>query len=153
MRILVFSDSHRVIQPMLDAVSKYNPDAVFHLGDVMPDADMISIAFPSLKLYKVAGNCDYFLQNSPLEQLAYLEGKTILYLHGHTQSVKLGLDSAVHKAESVQANILLFGHTHVRQKKQFGELLAVNPGAAANGAAALLTWTDGGEVTCEHISI
>ncbi len=153
MKILVFSDSHGRINPMLEAVGKYNPDAVFHLGDVMADADQISIAFPTLKLYKVAGNCDYFLQNSPLEQLAYLDGKTILYLHGHTQSVKLGLDSALYKAESLQANILLFGHTHVRLKKQFGELLAVNPGAAANGAAALLTWTAGSEVTCEHITI
>ncbi len=153
MRALVFSDSHGHVQPMLDAIGKYHPDVVFHLGDVMADADQISIAFPTQKLYKVAGNCDFFLQNSPLEQMAYVEGKTIFYLHGHTQSVKLGLDAVLYKADSLQADILLFGHTHVRLKKRFGELLAVNPGSTAAGAAALLTWTKGGDVTCEHISI
>lgn len=153
MHVLVFSDSHGRVKGMLDAIETYHPDAVFHLGDVMADADMISITFPTQKLYKVAGNCDFFLQNSPLEQLAYLDGKTILYLHGHTQSVKLGLDTVLYKADSMKADIVLFGHTHVRLKKQYGGLLAVNPGAAANGSAALLTWTNGGEVTCEHISI
>ncbi len=153
MKILVFSDSHGKINPMLEAIDKYNPDAVFHLGDVMADADQISIAYPTLKLYKVAGNCDFFLQNSPLEQMAHLEGKTILYLHGHTQSVKLGLDSVLYKADSLKANILLFGHTHIPLKRQFGELLAVNPGAALNRRAALLTWTPTEKVTCHHLTI
>ncbi len=153
MRVLVFSDSHGRVKPMLDAIETYHPDAVFHLGDVVADASQIALAFPKQKLYQVAGNCDFFRQNGPLEQLAYLEGKTIFYLHGHTQSVKLGLDAVLYKADSLQADIVLFGHTHVRLNQRYGELLAVNPGAAANGVAALLTWTDGGEVTCEHISI
>lgn len=153
MRVLVFSDSHGRVKPMIKAVEKYRPDAVFHLGDVMADADQLSLAFPTLKLYEVAGNCDFFRQNSPLEQMVYLEGKTIFYLHGHTQSVKTGLDAILMKADSLKADILLFGHTHIRLKKNFEELLVVNPGAVANGAAALLAWQSGGEVTCKHISI
>lgn len=148
MRVLVFSDSHGRAQPMLDAVSIYRPDAVFHLGDVIRDGDKLREAYPDLPCFQVAGNCDLNPGNYPLEYTVELAGKTVFYLHGHTQYVKSGTSSAVRAAQSLGADILLFGHTHRPLKECYGGLLAVNPGAILDGRCALLTWERGGEAAC-----
>lgn len=148
MRILVFSDSHGRVGPMQDMVERYVPDAVFHLGDVVRDGDKLAELYPQMPFYRVAGNCDWNNPGLPLEDVARLEGKTILYMHGHTQSVKSGVSLAVHAAQAIQADVLLFGHTHRPLCEDYGDLLAVNPGAAQDGYGALLTWEKGGEITC-----
>lgn len=146
MRVLVFSDSHGRVQPMLDAVSLYAPRAVFHLGDVIRDGDRLREAFPQLPMFQVAGNCDLDPRGYPLEYTVELEGKTFFYLHGHTQHVKSSVVPAVHAAQSLGADVLLFGHTHRPLNQRYDGLLAVNPGAVLDGRCALLTWERGGEV-------
>ena len=146
MRALVFSDSHGRVQPMLDAVDLYRPDAVFHLGDVVRDGERVKEAFPQLPFYQVRGNCDLYQDQCPLESVARLAGKTVFYLHGHTQHVKAGLSYAVAAAQAVEADVLLYGHTHVPVTARYDRLLAVNPGAILDGRCALLTWEPGGEI-------
>ena len=146
MRALVFSDSHGRVRPMLDAVELYQPDVIFHLGDVVRDADRIKAAFPQLPFYQVQGNCDWGQTGYETEGIARLEGKTVFYLHGHTQYVKSGLSHAVAKARSLGADLLLYGHTHRPQEDDFEGLLAVNPGAIQDGRCALLTWEGAGEI-------
>ena len=147
MRILVFSDSHGRVGPMQDMVELYAPDAVFHLGDVVRDGEKLAKLYPKLPLYRVAGNCDWNNPGLPLEDVVRLEGKTIFYMHGHTQSVKSGIGLAVRAAQSIQADVLLFGHTHRPLREDYEGLLVVNPGPAQDGCAALLTWEKGGEIT------
>lgn len=147
MRILVFSDSHGRVGPMQDMVETYGADAVFHLGDVARDGDQLAQLYPKLPFYRVAGNCDWSLQGTELERVAYLEGKTVLYLHGHTRQVKSGPRMAVQAAQELGAELLLFGHTHRPFCQRYDGLLAVNPGAAQDGCGALLTWERGGEIT------
>lgn len=153
MRVLVFSDSHGRIQPMLDAVSSYAPEAVFHLGDVIRDGDRLREAFPRLPLFQVAGNCDLDPGGFPLEHMVELEGKAFFYLHGHTQRVKSSTDTAVRAARSLGADVLLFGHTHRPLNERRAGLLAVNPGAILDGRCALLRWERGGEVVCDPLSL
>lgn len=148
MRILVFSDSHGRVGPMQDMVERYVPDAVFHLGDVVRDGEKLVELYPKIPFYRVAGNCDWNNPGLPLEDVARLEGKTILYMHGHTQRVKAGISLAVRAAQAIQADLLLFGHTHRPLSQDYNGLLAVNPGAAQDGCGALLTWEKGGEITC-----
>lgn len=148
MRILVFSDSHGRVGPMQDLVERYVPDAVFHLGDVVRDGEKLAGLYPKIPFYRVAGNCDWNNPGLPLEDVARLEGKTILYMHGHTQRVKAGISLAVRAAQAIQADLLLFGHTHRPLCEEYDGLLAVNPGAAQDGCGALLTWEKGGEITC-----
>lgn len=152
MRILVFSDSHGRVGPMQDMVERYAPQAVFHLGDVVRDGDKLQELYPKLPFYRVAGNCDWNNPGLPLEGVARLEGKTILYMHGHTQRVKSGPGLAASAAQEIQADLLLFGHTHRPLREEYGNLLAVNPGAAQDGLGALLTWEKGGEITCIPVS-
>lgn len=153
MRVLVFSDSHGRVQPMLDAVSLYAPEAVFHLGDVIRDGDKLRQAFPQLPLFQVAGNCDLDPGGFPLEHTVELEGKTFFYLHGHTQHVKSSMAAAVRTAQSSGVDVLLFGHTHRPLNERYEGLLAVNPGAILDGRCALLTWERGGEVACLPLSL
>lgn len=131
---------------MLDAVELYRPDAVFHLGDVVRDGQKVRQTFPHLPFYQVQGNCDLGRADCESEAVARLEGKTIFYLHGHTQFVKAGLTHAVARAQALEADLLLYGHTHVSLETQYGALLAVNPGAILDGRCALLTWEGAGEV-------
>lgn len=146
MRALVFSDSHGRVQPMLDAVALYHPDVVFHLGDVVRDGGRVRAAFPQLPFYQVQGNCDLGRGQCPLESVARLEGKTVFYLHGHTQHVKAGPSYAVAAAQAVEADLLLYGHTHVPMEARYDRLLVVNPGAIQDGRCALLTWEENGEI-------
>ena len=139
MRVLVFSDSHGKINPMIDAVELYRPDVAFHLGDMTRDAEKLRLACPDLRLYQIPGNCDHDLF-APQEATLELAGKTIFYLHGHTRGVKSGVGQAVSAAQSLGADLLLFGHTHRPLKAEYDGLLAVNPGAVKDGRCALLTW-------------
>ena len=142
MRALVFSDSHGRVQPMLDAVELYRPDVIFHLGDVVRDGEKVRLAFPQTPFYQVRGNCDWDRADQETEGVARLAGKTVFYLHGHTQYVKSGLTHAVARARALGADLLLYGHTHRPQEDDCGGLLAVNPGAIQDGLCALLTWTE-----------
>lgn len=151
MRILVFSDSHGRTRPMLDALERYDVDGVFHLGDVVRDGELLR-QHTQLPFYQVAGNCDLLHPGYPEEQVARLGGKTIFYLHGHTRGVKSGVDRAVYQAQAVEADVVLFGHTHRPLCQRFGGVLAVNPGAAADGRGALLSWTEG-EITVEPLTL
>lgn len=153
MRILVVSDSHGRVGPIQDMVERYVPDAVFHLGDVVRDGAKLAELYPKLPFYRVAGNCDWSNPGLPLEDVARLDGKTIFYMHGHTQNVKLGVGQAVRAARDIQADVLLFGHTHRAIQEEYDGLLAVNPGAAQDGHGALLTWEKGGAVTCIPLSL
>lgn len=146
MRVLVFSDSHGRAQPMLDAVERYRPEAVFHLGDVVRDAERLREAFPQLPLYQVQGNCDLGRADCETEGIARLAGKTIFYLHGHTRHVKLGVGPAMAAARGIGADILLFGHTHSPLCIEDGGLLTVNPGAILDGRCAVLSWEEAGEI-------
>lgn len=153
MRILVFSDSHGRIGPMQDMMERYVPEAVFHLGDVVRDGEKLAGLYPRTPFYRVAGNCDWHDHGLPLEDVVRLEGKTIFYLHGHTQNVKMGVGQAVRAAQGLQADVLLFGHTHRALREEYDGLLAVNPGAAQDGCGALLTWEPGGEITCVPLAL
>ena len=48
MKLLILSDSHREMKYMCDAVRRERPDAVIHLGDLVPDADRLAQEFPGL---------------------------------------------------------------------------------------------------------
>lgn len=152
MKILVFSDSHGRVGGMLDAVEREKPDAIFHLGDLADDGEQVRFAYPDIPFYAVEGNCDRFSRGD-FEGVARLEGKTIFYLHGHTQGVKTNTDRAVLKAFDLGADLLLYGHTHRAEVTRVGQLLVVNPGAVMSGRGAVLEWKKDGEITARGVEV
>lgn len=148
-RILVFSDSHRFLRTMYEAVDRHKPDLVVHLGDVMRDAEELSYAYPQQAIVMVPGNCDGWT-TEPLQKLLEIQGKKILFSHGHIWHVKSGYDAALAAARQAGADLVMFGHTHraycVREEDG---LWVLNPGSARYSYG--IVTIAGGELDCQLV--
>lgn len=128
LKILVFSDTHRAIRYMEEAVRMENPDQVIHLGDHMGDAEELSRLFPKLPVLMVRGNCDY--GNIGREEvLTEFRGHRFLLCHGHTYGVKTGLLRYTLAAREKQVDVALFGHTHRACCEEAHGIWFLNPGS------------------------
>lgn len=149
MKILVFSDSHggaRYISAAL-AAHRGTADVVVHLGDGVADMLRALEEYPELPRILLRGNCDLstdlFGSSMPIlqENLQTLDGLRFLMLHGHTARVKYGYESMIERASALQADVVLFGHTHIPESgfvpdpNQSGKRIYLfNPGSIGNGA-------------------
>lgn len=130
MDILVFSDSHRSLAGMYQAIELHRPQQVIHLGDLLEDAREVACAYPALPFCTVPGNCDGWT-TQPLKKQITLAGRQLLLSHGHLWGVKRGLEAAIADARAAGADILLFGHTHRALCRQLEDgLWVMNPGAS-----------------------
>lgn len=129
MKILVFSDSHRTMSGMKQAIQADAPHMVLHLGDHYQDAEKLGQYYPQLPLIYVPGNCDGWTRE-PTERRLTMNGRTILMSHGHIWQVKSGYDAAIWQARKAGADILLFGHTHRAYCENLDGLWVMNPGTA-----------------------
>ncbi len=131
-RILIFSDTHGNIDGCLNII-KNTPSvsAVLHAGDCVRDAEGIEAAFPSLKVYYVKGNNDFFTR-APASLLIPIGGKRIYLTHGHEQRVKYEFNytTLTERAETVNADLAVFGHTHEPYTGYAGKMILLNPGSA-----------------------
>ncbi len=149
MKILVFSDSHRFVEPMLDAVLAEKPEQIIHLGDLEVDAEELRRQFPRIPVASVPGNCDWG-SSSPLSLTFALEGKRFFIAHGHRYGVKLGFDGIINAGLTARADAVLFGHTHERFEKWVDGTLIANPGAIGYGSRYYGVITvEGGKMTYE----
>ncbi|MBQ8345826.1 MAG: YfcE family phosphodiesterase [Clostridia bacterium] len=152
MELLVLSDSHGRRERLLEVMSAHwNVRAVLFLGDGLREA--ISVADElGLPLEAVRGNCDMFGSADGFryqeEQILSFGAYTILMMHGHTRSVKSGIEQAVARAVQVKADVLLYGHTHLREERYLpagtyvGEIILprplwiMNPGSVGRPSGA-----------------
>lgn len=125
---LVFSDSHGRIERVLEIIKKYpRAEAVFHCGDIEGDADRLRFATPH-PVSIVRGNCDY-TRDLPQEIVTVFGGKKIALCHGHRHSVYRGSDILRYWGMEKEADIVLFGHTHVPYLEQGNAMTILNPGS------------------------
>ena len=155
MKLLVFSDSHGVTEPMLAAIEEQKPDMALHLGDYVRDAETIAAYFPSLDLRYVRGNCDAFYRGDAEENLLFTaDGVRIFMTHGHRYNVKLGYESLANAAHFSGAALALFGHTHEADFLRMGDVTLFNPGSAGMGRQTYGRITvKGTEFKCEILSL
>lgn len=142
MRYLVLSDTHGSIREAASMIETWHKqiDGVWHLGDYTRDfaflqkqyAQLYSLAFSG-----VCGNCD-FSSELPYERLFTIEGCRVFMCHGHRYHVKSGLSYLQQKAHDVQADVVLFGHTHAPLCTKQDGILFLNPGSLTSprGAAS-----------------
>ena len=138
MKCLCFSDSHGFVSYFRKAM-ELHPDAqaVFFLGDGLMDAEMVSASYPNVGWFAVRGNCDYHgtFRGAPIEKTdsVTLMGKRIVFTHGDLYGVKYGDSGVLRLAESRDADIVLFGHTHTPFEKyvptEEGGVYLFNPGS------------------------
>ena len=146
MKILVFSDSHRSLAGMYQAIERHQPQQVIHLGDMMDDAQEVAYVYPQLPICMVPGNCDGWTMEPAKKQIT-LCGVSILLSHGHLWGVKQSCHAAYADARACGAQILLFGHTHKALCMQLEDgLWVMNPGMSRS-TYGLITLEDG-DIDC-----
>lgn len=128
MKLLVFSDSHREMTHMAQAVRQERPDTLLHLGDHIADAYRLREEFPTLPLCAVRGNCDWY-DTEPEEALLRFGDFRLYLTHGHRQGVKTGLLRLRYTALEKGVDVALFGHTHLPYCEKEQGIWLLNPGA------------------------
>ena len=133
MKILVVSDSHGDRELLYSIVLKHKDsiDLVIHLGDNLIDGIDIMRSFPTVAFLGVLGNCDYasMYADAHFEGTFFAEGKRIFYTHGHKYNVDYGVEYLAQNAKLRNADIALFGHTHVSKVCECSTVTIINPGS------------------------
>lgn len=130
MLIGVVSDTHRDETALKKVVEEIkNLDVVIHLGDNVADAEEIKDLINN-KIVYVKGNCD-IMANEPTELIEEFHGVRILITHGHKYNVKNTLTELKYRAQQLEADIALFGHTHISEISFEDGIWLINPGSAA----------------------
>ena len=167
--LLILSDSHGRPDRIQEAIRRVRPDGILFCGDGLRDLNTCELPCP---LYAVSGNCDWL--SAPIivngralepetEELVTVEGVRILLIHGHTYHVKSGLLSAVYRAMALDADLLVFGHTHLPLELHLlpedekgllpvsKPLTLFNPGSLGDRNASFGTVTiRNGQLLCGH---
>jgi len=147
------SDSHGSKNNMLDAISKESPEYILHLGDNERDCSVIEAAYPHIPLRKVRGNCDRGYPGLDIDEFVLCE-KRFFMTHGHIHGVKTGNVNIKQAALTQNADILLFGHTHIPHYAVFENLTIINPGSIGSGTKSYAVLTiESGVIECEHKSL
>lgn len=130
MKLLILSDSHGAVANLRTAVEREKPDRVFHLGDMLSDAQRLSCAFPDLPMDAVAGNCDGWTK-SPGTLLLKVGGVNFFLTHGHLYHAKSGVGMVARAGKEAGADVVCFGHTHKALCDRWPDgIWVVNPGSA-----------------------
>ena len=149
MRILVVSDSHSDYFSLRKAVlAQPTASIIFHLGDCVEEFEKLMEEFPNKDFYRVRGNCDYF-SNLPDKIIVTIEGKRILATHGHIHNVKSELETLYLAGKESEADIIVFGHTHVALTNYIDGIHLLNPGSIRGykGTYGIIDITSAGIVT------
>ena len=168
MTLLILSDSHGRPDHIREAIRRVRPDGILFAGDGLRDLSDIDFPCP---LWAVSGNCDWStplivngcILETETEELITVGGIRILLMHGHKHSVKSSLLPAIYRAMETEADILVFGHTHMPIEHHLlpddpKSLLPVskpltlfNPGSIGSSEASFGTITiRGGQALCGH---
>jgi putative phosphoesterase len=130
MLIGVVSDTHRdkaAIKKVAEELR--DTDVLIHLGDNDSDVEELSELYKK-KIISVRGNCD-FMSRTPLELVEEFDGIRILITHGHKYDVKRDLLKLKYKAMELDADIALYGHTHISEISFDEGVWLINPGSPA----------------------
>ena len=147
MTVCVFSDSHGYAENMIEAVLREKPTLCFFLGDGERDLVRLRNRFPSLPINAVRGNCDHF-STQPQTLICAVGGVRVFAAHGHRHEVKYdaALRELCYDALRENADVVLYGHTHLPYSERHLGMVILNPGTIGDvysPSYGLLTIGDG----------
>lgn len=138
-RVIAVSDSHgreeRLRNVLFAILSDAPADVVVFLGDGFWEWDTVSQellqVYPRLRVYGVRGNNDYSRPFDPDFVRFSLGGVNFIACHGHRYGVKTNLDRLEIEAVACNAQVALYGHTHIADICTYFNCVFVNPGAVS----------------------
>lgn len=157
MKIGVVSDTHGIKLHIDKSISYLKKcDLIIHAGDNFSDSKYIYNE-TKVNIIGVKGNCD-FERDVEDELLFEIEDKNIFLCHGDKYGVKYGIEEIEKKAKSVNANIVIFGHTHVPLNIEKDGILYINPGSVSlprkvTYKSLVIISIDDGNIEIEEIRI
>ncbi len=148
-KILIVSDSHGKSLNVKKAIDREYPDMLIHLGDIEDDPDEVCdwlndaarvwnasgkadnerIALPVPAVF-IQGNCDRY-GGDILRKVAVfdLNDHRFFCTHGHRQGVNYGLENLMYTAMENDADIAMYGHTHIPFDDDYDGVRILNPGS------------------------
>lgn len=135
MKIIVMSDSHGIYSSVRKVMKlQHDADLYVFLGDGEHDLKTFLLLHPEYeeKFLILRGNCDHkelFPQGREVLAYALPHGHKLLAAHGHTFQVNYGTERMVKAARGCHADIVLYGHTHIRDERCEDGIYILNPGS------------------------
>ncbi|MGV8146444.1 MAG: metallophosphoesterase [Alkaliphilus sp.] len=126
MKIGVLGDSHG-IKKNIDIAMRMLKDTelILFTGDYIRDIKQIESEY-DCEIIAVRGNCDL---RGELEIVRTIFGKRFFICHGHKYGVKYTLDNICYRAKELEADVVIFGHTHIPYYEEANGMIMINPGS------------------------
>jgi len=102
---------------------RFYPDVILHLGDSINDATILQKKFPLIPFECIKGNVDEG-SNAPDEHLVSLENVNIYLTHCQKEQ-----NMMIDKAMEENAQMYLYGNTHMPTFSVTRGIVLMNPGA------------------------
>lgn len=130
MKILIVSDTHGKEKYLFETLQRLGPiDLLIHLGDTHGNEEYIKSVSPC-PVEMVSGNNDIFTR-LPKEKMILIGRYNVMLTHGHRYDVYYSTYKIKEVARSRQADIVMFGHTHMPLIDLKDDVWAINPGSLA----------------------
>lgn len=127
MKVAILSDTHQNTKNIDKIINTLKTcDLIIHAGDNFSDSKYIH-KMTEVSVMAVKGNCDFLDVED--EIIFELEGKNIFLCHGDKYNVKCDIIDLKNKAKNVNADIVVFGHTHIPFYEKIDNIIFVNPGS------------------------
>lgn len=128
MRIAVISDTHRSYWTSTKVINEIKKsDMLIHLGDNVVDIEDIRPYYNG-PIINLRGNCD-FTKTTPSEKIINVGEIKVFITHGSNYAVKYDLTKLKYRAEELEVDMVLYGHTHVSNIEFEEGIWYVNPGS------------------------
>ena len=144
---------------MRRCIRSVRPDAIIHLGDYFDDGEAMAEENPNIRIHQVPGNCDKYrmIRYEPEVRCYPVGGVKVYMTHGHLHNVKMNIYKLLMEARKMEAQVVLYGHTHIADcHREEDGLWVMNPGAcgSSGGSAGLLEVDNGVILNCKilHLS-
>ena len=152
-KIIIFSDTHGHSEDACYVIDREDRvDMIIHAGDVAKDAEDIECIYESIPIYYVCGNCDSF-SRAPSVRECNRFGKKFFITHGHGYHVKseteIDYPTIAHEGKERDADIVVFGHTHIPYIGYYGKSTIINPGSLRYGRTYAICTIDGDKVRAD----
>ncbi|SHG80458.1 hypothetical protein SAMN02745221_01007 [Thermosyntropha lipolytica DSM 11003] len=129
-KIAVLGDTHHNTERLVSALKGQGVEYFLFTGDYYDDAVRLSREL-KVGFTGVLGNCDLLSgqTGASLEECINIYGKKVYLLHGHQYRVKEGLNLLYYRALEVEADVVIFGHTHIPFCDRIDDVFFLNPGS------------------------